>query len=711
MKKILITVLSLVCALCLFTACSKTITYQYTNPNLSTDDWRDLTVDEGITIDGKFDEGGGIYDNKNEFSFSPDGYDYKLTVSNYFGGKGVYFKVVVEDPGVFYNTNDEIFKNSSVILYVAPLAGGAVPVLNANAIQLRVAANGTNEQWIGRKSADGYAYARAHIDNMSRTQIIAKDGTFVEFNRYGEVNLSDVKGYQAEIFMPYAAIGLTEKPSRILVAPEFNKRMAFSDSGRVTFMPKGVQFAGPGSWLGFNENGYMPILNQGANMYGNLGFDLTSDIAGDTKRIEQKGTGDQKLYFNDLEATKYMVEAEITVKGGSLNNDNFPKFGLLAAENSDNTLAYFVDPFKALTGKDVLAVCRTDDGKDWVWGGAVIKNLPYMQYKDGNTVKMSLIRDGAKFYFFIDGTYVGSRSNIRGFDADKPSKAGFMTMNFNAEYTQYSATTDSKKIDAVIAGTYTEVIKPTKLVYRVDDELDLTGGKIIVKKISDGSVVEEKSMTDSGITVTGFDKTASGLQTLTATYGKLSVKFDVSILKIALDASLTDWTAEMKRNSLDVREENGTRGYTAYAFYDTTGLYIGVEAKHKTNPNTSNNWWENTNFEFFLNGNNQRYINNKGALGGIRPEFSIMQVTGEENNYTSTVEIFIPKSELPGNVNDAFVRVGFAFKVAGEAIKIPNRDGGNATDWWWEDRHYPNNGAEQFYVSADGIFREEPTAA
>lgn len=72
--------------------------------------------------------------------------------------------------------------------------------------------------------------------------------------------------------------------------------------------------------------------------------------------------------------------------------------------------------------------------------------------------------------------------------------------------------------------------RPTKTKYvQNKEELELTGGKIIVK-YNDGSS-EEVSMSESGVTVEGFDNTKLGKNTIKVKYLNLETSFEVEIIE------------------------------------------------------------------------------------------------------------------------------------------------------------------------------------
>lgn len=70
--------------------------------------------------------------------------------------------------------------------------------------------------------------------------------------------------------------------------------------------------------------------------------------------------------------------------------------------------------------------------------------------------------------------------------------------------------------------------------------------------------------------------------------------------------------------------------------------------------------------------------------------------------YKSIAEVFIPKAFIN---NEDMQRVGFAWKTTGDIMT-----GAGAPDaWWYAPGHTPGTLAEQYYVTANGIFVNDPT--
>ena len=79
-----------------------------------------------------------------------------------------------------------------------------------------------------------------------------------------------------------------------------------------------------------------------------------------------------------------------------------------------------------------------------------------------------------------------------------------------------------------------EITKPTKLIYKIGESLELAGGyvKPIMASGKDASQIE---MTDSRVTVTGFDSTTEGAKNISVKYGEITKTFGISVTDLVTD--------------------------------------------------------------------------------------------------------------------------------------------------------------------------------
>lgn len=244
MKKKIFPLIALALALTMvfaLAACGGTVNfkeYSYTPKPADQNDWKAQDLDEGMQVDGVFDE--SVYEGLEEQSFL-NSIGNKFTMRVYMGGKGVYFAIDVEDNAIYYNNDRAVYINTSVELHIAP---AGTKILSRDCVQLRIGIDPKTkyvEQWVGTRSdTDTYAWTRAYVPSMSAFKI------------NGTINTSDNEGYTVEVFMPYKSIGITEQPNEILVLPAFNHIATDSPSAsmtdRINASPSGTQHEKPSTY-------------------------------------------------------------------------------------------------------------------------------------------------------------------------------------------------------------------------------------------------------------------------------------------------------------------------------------------------------------------------------------------------------------------------------------------------------------------------------
>lgn len=187
------------------------------------------------------------------------------------------------------------------------------------------------------------------------------------------------------------------------------------------------------------------------------------------------------------------------------------------------------------------------------------------------------------------------------------------------------------------------------------------------------------------------------------------VSFDPQTMTI--DGDLADWadkaTYTTNKVYLEGSEATSHKNVTFYAFINEEGLFLAALAHHDVFINDAADWYKNTNFEFFVNGGNQYYVAANGAVAYGAGEIVSNEYDqgAEEAVYETVAEVFIPIAVF-GDVD--MLRVGFAWKTDGDTATGLGGNGGAADAWWFAAGHFPNNGEEQYYVTADGIFANDP---
>ena len=126
----------------------------------------------------------------------------------------------------------------------------------------------------------------------------------------------------------------------------------------------------------------------------------------------------------------------------------------------------------------------------------------------------------------------------------------------------------------------------------------------------------------------------------------------------------------------------GGRSVTVWAKTDDYGVYLFAEAITNTLVTNGAEWWQNHNFEFYLNNGAQSYVNSLGAsVGASKSVYNYAQQDG--GKYLSTIEVYVNKTHIAG-FNPESVTLNYAFKAPGELARyeymINNQF--ERSDWW-----------------------------
>ena len=150
-----------------------------------------------------------------------------------------------------------------------------------------------------------------------------------------------------------------------------------------------------------------------------------------------------------------------------------------------------------------------------------MKTTPKTSYKYGETLDVTngtievTRSSGAKEIIAI------TKNMVTGFNSETLGTQE-LTVNYNGKQTTYEI-----EVKDYVKGI--KITKPTKLVYNVGETIDLTNGK--VKEImASGLATSPVAMTDSQVTITGFDTTTVGAKTITVKYKGFTKTFSITVV-------------------------------------------------------------------------------------------------------------------------------------------------------------------------------------
>ncbi len=169
--------------------------------------------------------------------------------------------------------------------------------------------------------------------------------------------------------------------------------------------------------------------------------------------------------------------------------------------------------------------------------------------------------------------------------------------------------------------------------------------------------------------------------------------------EITLDADLNEWDLIGTLLEKETDTSNGNE-MAVYTRMGENGLYIAYDVTHAYNPRIyswDNEWYFNTNAEFWVNGKHfaATVTGNSGCM------LSCMKTTAQlDGRYRTIVEIFVPKTVFG---NSSVCSLGVAFKTCDqkydEIEEVTNalmKFWGDP--WWFFVGHFPSNPDEQFMI-------------
>lgn len=188
-------------------------------------------------------------------------------------------------------------------------------------------------------------------------------------------------------------------------------------------------------------------------------------------------------------------------------------------------------------------------------------------------------------------------------------------------------------------------------------------------------------------------------------------------IEITLDGNLTDWK-NVKSISITGSGEYQGKKATFYAVKLEDGLYLACDAYYNTYKTDQNEWWKNTNFEFFIGGasNDQYWVSAKGMSetnaecqkeGKVTSAVMVNSENEDEGStYHSVTEVFVANDKIKADelYADGSLRVGVAWKTEGDKC---NNGGNSATDDWWTPMGTKTNDMNSGlrpYVNGKGIY-------
>ena len=402
-------------------------------------------TDDGIMIDGKLDETAYAEQKTfvNRLSEDSDGNMERLSMTTYVGDKGWYVLTEVTDSALVYNGLLAPARNSTIHLYY------------------ELASENANEAIREIYMDAGRVYGRTPC-NIGLMEYGVKVN--------GELN-GATTGMTAELFIPWRAMGLTEKPENtdLLMYPMYSIPKGGGDYRNLSPLPN-LSYVANQFYL-FGSDGYSDkdafgaILGDAKNGHVKAGVWTYTDVEKTEAdgRVTLSGSASvhagsyAKTYIKDIVADNYVVEATVKVTGRDYGKrDGRAGLTVDIAGGKRKTLAAYISAEEGNAAGLNSVPFRSFYGDDYDGRNNRTETLPSVSLPEGGTlsggVKLTLIKSGANLYGLANGEIILAETDnaIRGKCAFNLTAA-----NVNAEFTDISYAVydgDEAGMAAAIAG-------------------------------------------------------------------------------------------------------------------------------------------------------------------------------------------------------------------------------------------------------------------
>ena len=482
-------------------------------------------TDDGVTIDGVLSE--SVYAGQKTFvNYLSEDYDRTaehISMTTYVGEKGWYVAAEVTDSALVYNGLLAPARNSTIHLYYL------------------LASENANESIREIYMDAGRVYGRTPC-NIGLMEYGVKVN--------GELN-GATTGMTTELFIPWRAMGLTEKPENtdLLMYPMYSIPKGGGDYRNLSPLPN-LSYVANQFYL-FGGDGYSDkdadgaILGDAKNGHVKAGVWTYTDVektVGEDGKVTLSGTAGvhagsyAKTYVKDIVAENYVVEATVKVTGRDYGKrDGRAGLTVDVAGGKRKTFAAYISAEEGNAAGLNVVPLRSFYGDDYDGRNNRTTNLSPVTLAGGKTlsdgVKLTLIKSGANLYGLADGEIILAETDnaIRG-------KCGFnfTAANVNAEFTDISYAVydgNDEGMAAAIAGYGIRRIKAETEGYGnvyLDKIAVKDGGEVtLTVECGEDNVVKEIKI--NGEAVTDFAEKAEIFGT-TVRYRISNVTEDTDIL-------------------------------------------------------------------------------------------------------------------------------------------------------------------------------------
>lgn len=149
-------------------------------------------------------------------------------------------------------------------------------------------------------------------------------------------------------------------------------------------------------------------------------------------------------YVKGVTAKQFYLE--LTAQVADIRSDEkYPKFGLMTSDGKE-MVKFYLD---MTTEKQVSAVgaVHQKSGREDDWAGQSVWNLSKKLDLTSDSVKLALLRDGATYYFYVNGQLVASGSDL----SERNAATGIFSFGTSLNVTEYKLVKSGADLDGLLA--------------------------------------------------------------------------------------------------------------------------------------------------------------------------------------------------------------------------------------------------------------------
>lgn len=433
-------------------------------------------------------------------------------------------------------------------------------VIEGDSLKVKIKRTGgsTGEVTVNVTTPPGTAVQGQYYENITNETITFKDGEkskYVTINTIDNLDVTGNKDFYVEIFTPTGGAQIGMKSTARIVIVENDKRVEDAVSQTSNISQSWYKEEG---WAAFDE------------AYLNAKAAIDNDSISDSDKIRLSNA--LMIAYNNLQPI-----SQYTVRNPLIMPDNFDSEKLLEAE-----LGILDSKHENIVNDEYLKMVNNSSYSN----GRLIDKI-----KEGNTVTIPLKTEYAGTYSFdfnykatadmtlsISGEGIESKTVSLAASDELITETVVVSIS-NPGLTNMVITASDEGMLAIDSAnvklTSLEVTTPAvvgiridsvpfKTTYAINDELDLTGLKVI-------AVLEDSSEMDitSDVTVSGFDSATAGTKTVTVHYGpNFETTFTVEVKTKSDDVGSGDDNQSTQDPSQGIGDTNNGTGTTNNATSD-----------------------------------------------------------------------------------------------------------------------------------------------